>query len=265
MSICFALKSTQNKWLKTLIAALKCSLQRNLRTWKDLLQVKRELTAKCTANRLTIRTQFLKWKLFYSRKLHGFWLNWKFWQISCSMNVSQKSFERMKQQEKHKKKKMSNANKAKYKTIKRTKLPGKKQKTNILLIWRWILLRFYCMAQTNGHLHVRPLSFSSTVSFHFLRFFFLSLSSSLVLFVHRHFVCSRLNYADCIKDECYMAPFDAQQGLFLRWCPPNIAAIVSLSIQLTIILPFRSRSLTHSLAHPSSRSRLFLIIFVLNK
>lgn len=47
------------------------------------------------------------------------------------------------------------------------------------------------------------------------------------LFVHWAFfslcaVWNGLNYADGIKDECYMALFDAQQGLFLRWCPQNM-------------------------------------------
>lgn len=61
--------------------------------------------------------------------------------------------------------------------------------------------------------------FSSVRSFLF--FSFLQFSR---LFTHRSFSFSwfGLNYADCIKAEWYMAPFDAQQGLFLRWCPQNI-------------------------------------------
>lgn len=101
-------------------------------------------------------------------------------------------------------------------------------------------------------------------------FFFFFFSSCSFVFIHRSFLSLwlGLNYADCIKAKCYMAPFDAQQGLFLRWCPQNIIHThthirFSVSTGDSILSTFRC--VFYSFSFWNVQICLFLIVFFFNK
>lgn len=158
-------------------------------------------------------------KLFYIVKITWFLVKLKVWQISWLV------FSVYTQ-------KMSNANarptnwEAKIKQSNATKLPAKRKGSLFLSPRAWVLclavrLQFYCMVShricmRNGL--VLEIVVSSAIS---------AIAFLFRLFVHRSFFpprLERIKLCGLHQRQCYMAPFDAQQGLFLRWCPQNMLA-----------------------------------------